>query len=67
VIDVNVHYPFDPNMSELERKGLEFPHALCGYADRVLAQLAFNGWLASNPETAKRLAPASNPPHWSDT
>jgi hypothetical protein len=59
MIDVNKFFPHDPRMSEEERARTPFPDALRGYADRQLAQYAFDGWLASNPETARKFA--SNP------
>jgi hypothetical protein len=61
---VDAHYPYDPRITDLERKEMKFPESLRGLKDRVVAQFAFEGWLASNPESAKRWS--ENPEHWSE-
>ena len=62
MVNVDAYYPYNPSITDLQRKSMQFPESLRGIKDRVVAQFAFEGWLASNPETAKRYN--ENPPHW---
>lgn len=66
MISVDEHFPFDSSIPREDRLRTPLPEKLRGIEDRTLAQLAFEAWLATNPQSARRYE-THNPPHWNGT
>ena len=62
--DVDLHFPYDRNLSKEAFLALRLPEKLRGLDDRRVAQIIFDTWLHENPSFVARYQ--ANPPHWTD-